>query len=63
MKACEKKLQKLIGKTRNPATSNPVLQNLDIRVSGIRAQNQYPVQPYTEQSKTITIEQLSIKYP
>ena len=37
---------------RYPATSgypagypNPVFQNPDIRVSGIRAQNQYPIQP------------------
>ena len=34
---------------RYPVTSgypNPDFQNPDIRVSGIRVQNQYPVQPY-----------------
>ena len=56
MNACEKKIKKPIGKTGYPAgypvTSgypagypNPVFQNPYIWVSGIRVQNQYPVQP------------------
>ena len=42
-----KKIKKIIGKTEYPAGyPNPDFQNPDIRVSGIRVQNQYPVQPY-----------------
>jgi len=59
MNACEKKSESLLKKPdirpdiRYPVTSgypagypNPDFQNPDIRVSGIRVQNQYPVQPY-----------------
>ena len=55
MNACEKKSKSLLKKPdiRYPVTSgypagypNPDFQNPDIRVSGIRVQNQYPVQPY-----------------
>ena len=52
MNACEKKIKKPIEKTGYPVTSgylagypNPDFQNPDIQVSGIRVQNQYPVQP------------------
>ena len=54
MNACEKKSESLLKKPdirpdiRYPVTSgypNPDFQNPDIRVSGIRVQNQYPVQP------------------
>ena len=54
MNACEKKIKKPIGKTGYPVSGysgypagypNQDFKNPDIRVSGIRVQNQYPVQP------------------